>query len=282
MNRNFRTVVFAVVVGLVVALVGCGGGGSMSTPVKNGKPLDPQGNWLFTFTFNNSTVFLAGQLFELNPPTVTSNPMGTLLGAAITCEGSFVLNGQASGTNSISLTLTGDAHEPDPSNINLSLTGTIADNQQSMSGTYTANPGNCIDGPGTWTAQLLTPVTGNWSGTVSNTSANLSVAASLTENTDQTSPNMGQVTGTVMLSGMPCFSSTETLTIPPGQTGVNGGSSHVGENFFIVTSTDSNGISLETGGTVDQGATTYTPLGFKIHGGVCDGQNFTGTLTRQQ
>lgn len=286
MNRNFRTVVFAVVAGLLFALVGCGGSPSSSPISKGGKPLDPQGNWLFTFnenpgTTSANTVVLAGQLFELNPPVVTSNALGSLLGDLQPCPGSYLLNGQVSGTNSISLTLTGDANETtNPPNINVSLTGTIAGDQQHMSGTYSTTVGGCVSGSGTWTAVLLTPVTGNWSGTVSNSTANLSVTASLTENTDQTSPNMGQVTGTVALQGMPCFPSTETLNVLNNSVAV---SFHLGETLFIETPADNNGISLQTAGTVDEAATTYnTVAGFQIHGGVCDGQNFNGTLTRQQ
>lgn len=251
---------------LVLATIGCGGGGSTSSPINNNKPLDPQGNWLFTITGPN-TVVLAGQLFELNPPVVTSKSIFTPPGAPVICGGSYTLNGSASGVNDISLTLA------QPNNLSLSLVGTIADDQQHMSGTYTTTLSGCQSASGTWTARLLTSVTGNWSGTLSNNSTNLAVTASLTENVDQTAPNMGRVTGTVTLLGSPCFASSETFTLSD--------SSHIGEDLVIITSANTDGISLEANGIVDPDATTFNPeFAFTIHGGVCDGQNFTGSLTK--
>ena len=200
--------------------------------------------------------------------------MGTII-----CNGSFTFSGQASGTNTINLTA-------DQTNISggipvsLSLTGAIAADQQHMSGTWNVSKaGTCLGSVnGSWTAQLIVPVTGNWSGTMSNANTDLTITAALTENTDQTTPTMGQVTGTVTLLGSPCFASSDSLNIPPWSTTASPGI-HGGETLVINTAPDANGVHLETVGSVTADGTTFTPVTFTLRGGVCDGQSFSGTLT---
>jgi hypothetical protein len=274
-----RIASLVVLILVTLAFAGCGGSPqSQPGPTKQSQPLDPQGNWLFTFINNpgDTVLVVAGQLYELNPPTVTSNPMGTPLNQP-GCDGSFTFNGQASGTDSISLT----AQQINSKfNTKLNLTGTIAADQAHMSGAWTTEVPGCLGGTGTWSAQLLTAMTGNWSGTLSNATTNLTVTATLTENTDQTTTNMGMVTGTITLLGSPCFASADTFNIPPWNA-TSTPSFHAGEMFILIsTSPDAEGVTISTSGPVDPGATTFTPLGFTIHGGACDGQNFTGTLSR--
>src|SRR6185437_14143543 len=164
-----------------------------SNPAKpSSEPLDPQGNWLFTIqNQGGDTLTLAGLLFELNPPTVTSIGFATPVNDQLLCFGSFKIGGEASGTDSISLTVQQtDVNLP----ISIALTGTIAADQEHMSGSFATNTSSgCFIGSGTWSARLLTPLTGDWTGTMSNATTNLSVTASLIENTDQTTSTMGQV-----------------------------------------------------------------------------------------
>lgn len=277
----YRLIVMLVCVALVLPLTACGGHATTPpTTTKPGEPLDPQGNWLFTFT-SNTTLVIAGQLLELNVPTVTSRTLAPIPSTTQVnlCDGNFSMNGQASGTDSITLT----AQQSTPSTFfapaNLTLTGTIAADQAHMSGTYTTNTANsCVKTSGTWTASLLPAVTGTWTGTLGIDNAHtsdLSVTANLTEITDQTSPNMGQVTGTFTLSGSQCFATNETVTIATANPGV-----HLGETFNVITATNQDGISLEVSSQVSPDGHTFTPtFGFKIHGGTCDGQSFqSGTL----
>jgi hypothetical protein len=278
-SKIIRTLLAAVMIIVILSLAACGGG---SKPITNptsptqGLPLDPQGNWLFVFSGSKS-LNIAGQLYELSPPVVTSNPMGPV-GNNFICAGSFTFAGQASGTNTITMTAT-QINTPGVL-VKVSLTGTIADDQAHMSGTWTVSQsGDCLASTdsGTWTAQLLTAVTGNWSGTVSNGTNNLTVTAALTENVDQTSATMGQVTGTVTLLGSPCFASSDAMTLPPWNSTSSPGV-HGGETLIIATAPDSNGVHIETVGTVTPDGTTFTPLTFTIGGGACDGQSFTGPL----
>ncbi len=249
-----------IVLGLLF-LAGCGAATKTTTP---GQPLDPQGNWLFTFTGTDGATSLqfAGQLFELTSPIVTSNEMASAP-FGFTCGG-MTANGQASGTNTINLTVTEKDLANQPT---FALTGTIAADQEHMTGTYSSS-GACTatgQGAGTWAAQELTPVTGTWTGTASN---NDTLALALTENTDQTSVNMGQVTGTATIGGA-CFASQLNLT-----------GTHLGESLTLQSAADANGAVLNVTATVDPAAGSISAT-FSISGGPCDSQTFTANLTPQ-
>ncbi len=178
-----------------VVLVGCGGKPSTQPSGGSGSnPLDPQGNWEFNMLCSGncgSTAQFAGQLFELNPPTVTSKPM---LAFSNGC-GNFSLSvsGQASGTDSITFAVTELDTSRFHASANFQFQGTIAADQNSMSGTWTSTEtGGCVgSNSGTWEASLIAPFTGNYTGT-SNTGG-FSVSLGVTENTDQTSAQMGQL-----------------------------------------------------------------------------------------
>lgn len=272
MTKRISTLVVLLI--LAVAVIGCGGSPSNPTPGPKGQPLDPQGNWLFQFGGGSTNLSLAGQLYELNPPTVTSNPFGVAPGSN-SCPGSITFSGQASGTNSITLTAVQTGNGITQA-ITVALTGTIAADQAHMSGTWTLSQGvGCVSNTsGTWTAQLLTPVTGSWTGTVSSGSTNITVTASLTEVTDQTVPNMGQVTGTVTLNGAPCFAN-DAFTI--GSSGPNT-ATHGGE-LLIINASDASNVGIAVAGSVSPDGHTDTITSFQIHGGVCDGMNLSGTAS---
>jgi hypothetical protein len=126
----------------------------------------------------------------------------------------------------------------------------------------------------------LAPVTGTYSGTLTGNGNTISVAMSLTENTSQTSGNMGRVTGTISIGGSPCFNSNAPLTISEG--------SHLGEEIQLSTAPDVNGQSvgintIGIGVDPNTAAITLNPASsgsFGISGGACNGQVFTGTLTQ--
>jgi hypothetical protein len=272
-NRVFKYTVFVLLV--ATFLVGCGG--KSSTPSVNNKgPLDPQGNWLFNINGTPDSLHLAGTLFELNPPVVTSSTIGPVDNDFV-CDGSFTMNGSASGVSDI--TLTAQQVNTNSVPLALTLTGTIAVDQAHMSGTWSVkNHGPClIAQSGTWDAQLLTSVTGNWAGKFSDSIGDINVTASFTENVDQTKPDMGKVNGTITLLGSPCFSSSDTFSLAaPDLPNI-----HTGEILNINPLPDQNGVKLSTVGKVTPDGTSYTALVFKITGGVCDGRSLQGGLTKQ-
>jgi hypothetical protein len=254
---------------IVAALmtVACGSPAKSTTKTPT-EPLDPQGNWLFTFTGTDGTPALefAGQLFELTEPIVTSNEMGSAP-FGFGCGG-VTAAGQASGTNTINLTITEEEITGDPT---FSLTGTIADSQAAMSGNWSAANANeacTADGAtaGTWSAQLLTAVTGTWTGSASDGAG---LTAVVTENVDQTSVNMGQVTGTLTLSSSACFTGPLTVT-----------GTHLGESLTLNSNPDPDGAVFAAHATVTPTATSATGSA-TITGGPCDGQTTSFSLTPQ-
>lgn len=282
---------FGVVI-LAVALVvtACGGSSSTSSSPVKSSPLDLQGNWHFVVTDSEgvpATITFAGELFELVPPVVTSNSMLIFQPNGQPCIGDMIVGGQASGTDSIVLTAT---LQNNPQVSSMALTGTIASDQQHMSGAWTSSTQTCgvinLTGPGTWSAILITPVTGTWSGTMTGqpgtkTIGTLSVAFILTEDTLQTSRTMGQLTGQITIAGSSCFNSSVPVILEPQSGG--GGSLHVGLAVILSnTVPDATGAVIQASGqTSDVTSTSLTLNSFQIIGGACDGQNFTGTFTKQ-
>src|ERR1700688_1952640 len=132
-----RKTLLAVCLAFVLITVGCSKSATIGnpTPPKSVTPLDPQGNWLFTLNGTQQNLIFAGQLYELVSPTVTSNPMGPTSDDGPSCNTAFSAAGQASGTNTINLTVT---QQSTTSPSTFTLTGTIADSQAAMSGTWTA------------------------------------------------------------------------------------------------------------------------------------------------
>jgi hypothetical protein len=252
------------ILALLVCLVGCGG--QKTTPIPTpGQPLDPQGNWQFTMAASDSVgLDFAGQLYELAPPIVTAN---TMLGTGPDCRGTVRIGGQASGTDTITLSMSvSDSNTPGT----YALVGTIAPDQKSMSGTWSSsNTAGCTVLPsGTWSAFLLPPVTGTWTGTGDN---GLSVAASLTENTDQRSQTMGQISGSLTFGPSACFASTLPLSADYA------GNDHFAQSLTLTSAPDTNGAFVSSTGSVGTTSTDYSAV-FTITGGPCDGQTFTAAL----
>lgn len=266
-----KTIQAMLALSILAVCVACGGKPSNNNNNGSDSPLDPQGNWLFTLNGANSSLTFAGQLYELVPPNVTSNPM-----AAPACPGSGSLNpsGAASGTDTINLTVTQSGNNNNDANF--SLTGTIAPDQQSMSGTWTStNTNGCIvDTNGTWTAISLAPVNGTYVGT---TQSGIGITASLTENTDQTSTIMGQVTGTITFTNTSCFK--EALTLPAwSKTGP--ASLHGGQTLILSSAADANSVSVfAVSQDVDTSAMSFSAR-YSITGGACDGQTFVASMSR--
>ena len=294
MKKLISIAVLALTLAVSALFTACGSSSKSSTPgatTTSAKQLDPQGNWLFTVTDNNGTTLTWGEeLFELTPPAVTSN---TGIGYFVNGDWfTMGVSGTVSGTATITYTATGTNGIPGSMGATplgtLSLTGTIAESQTSTSGTWTTTglagtytAGFQAGDSGTWTAQLLAPVTGSYSGTLTGNGNTISVAASFTENTSQTSGNMGDVTGTITISGSPCFNSGTPLDLYAA--GNNLATIHIGEYFRGQTVPDANGqtVFFQTSPTgVDPATAALNNIGFNISGGPCNGQQFTGTLNQ--
>jgi hypothetical protein len=286
MAKNSVTLTFLSIVLLVLTLAftGCSNITNAVPPVPktNSQPLDPQGNWLFVLTDSHqSTWSFGGELFELTSPTVTSNNMGAV-SDPLNCNVSPILSGEASGTNSITLNLSGRVFSPSTPVPVYTLTGTIADDQQHMSGSFTSaqNSGCISTTSGTWTAMFIPAVNGTWNSTVNGGTITLS----MTENTDQTSINMGQITGTLTIGAGNTCAAAGTYTF-------DAGSVHVGEVVQLLA-TDSNKVQLFMRLTVDPAtnnsavgdpATSNNGVGgLTYSGGTCAQSGFFAlTFTKQ-
>lgn len=266
-----KTLKLTIILAVLAIAAGCG------TPSKTGgnnpgAPLDPQGNWLFTLTdSSNASWSFAGQLYELAPPTVTAPNGLSAFGACNAGTGgnsNLVLSSpaQVTGVADITFNFVSDPTASSPASY--TLTGTIATDEQHITGTYSGNsPCGVVTPTGTWTAQLIPAVTGTWSGTAEG----VTVSASVTENVDQTSANMGQLTGTLSIAGSPCMlDGTYTLA----------NSLHVSETV-LVGATDANGTALTGVFTVDPASPSAATGNVFYAGGPCDGQGFTFSLAKQ-
>lgn len=298
--KTIRTILTLSILAVCVA---CGGkptttnnGGGV--PVPAGKQLDPQGNWVFTMTAPNTNLVLTGQLYELVPPAVTS----VSISGPDVCTGQpslqqqafFGVAGTVSGTNDITITLTQQRSQNNVS-ATYTLTGTIAPDQQSITGTWAStNTNGCtVDTSGSFTATEVPPVTGTWAsqgetwysgynngaiGVTPGTWINpgFAVTMNLTENTDQTSPNMGQVTGTISMTdaNIPCFSGPLTIT-----TG-----SHIGGGAGTVnlsTAPDANGAVLFVVNAEMLPGPVAGMWSFSVQGGYCNNQTFEIQMVQQ-
>jgi hypothetical protein len=222
-------------------LTACGGG-------SNNNNTDPPsasiaGNWQMSlqpesvttstraqsgFILQNGNT-LTGQLFLLNPPcSGTSNVSGSIAGSSV----SLALN---------------------PTGISVSLSGTVGSSPNSMSGNYSilsmgCTGNNASPANGTWTANLVTPVSGNFQGTFTHSSTPYSATGTITQGPNTGSLN-ATLTGTLSITGY-CFTSANIAG------GVSGTSA-------VMNLLDSNGNQI---GAIE-GTTSL------------DGSSMTGTFT---
>ena len=213
----------------------CGGGSSVAPP-----QVSPQvgGNWQFSLSTTGTTFFASpiqgGFLLQKNGSVTGQIAFSIVLpsqngGLPITCNsGTAVMVGTVSG-QSVKLTATiGSLDYPNGNPISQTIIlseGTLSsDNSSIRSGTYTVTPGyGYVNGQltacgtaqdaGTWSANMVPPLTGGFQGFFHSTTANQDFPVS---GTFSQGPNIGAVTGTVtgtvlfqdpitLLNDFPCF-----------------------------------------------------------------------------
>ncbi len=213
----------------------CGGSSSVAPP-----QVSPQvgGNWQFSLSTAGTTFFASpiqgGFLLQKNGSVTGQIAFSIVLpsqngGLPITCNsGTAVVVGTLSG-QSVNLTATiGSLDYPNGNPISQTITlseGTLSsDNSSIQNGMYTVTPGygyvnsqltacGTAQDAGTWSANLVPPLTGGFQGFFHSTSANQDFPVS---GTFSQGPNIGAVTGTVtgtvlfqdpitLLNDFPCF-----------------------------------------------------------------------------
>ncbi len=190
----------------------CGGGGSSSS--QNG-PLS--GNWQLAFQQ------------EFPHPPITFPVSGFLLQSKNSVTGSFVVPGDCSGAGPVTGTLSGQSVTLtiNEGGSTLTLTGQVSSDNKSMAGSYAGVGGGCgaTSTTGTWSAILVPPLTGNFTGTISNSTymelvtgvtppAPIMVSGTMTQSSNIGASN-ASLSGTITATTYPCFytaSLTGTIT----------------------------------------------------------------------
>jgi len=202
--------------------IGCGSKSSTST---NG-PLT--GNWQLNLTQNYPTpsaqLSASGFLVQASNSLTGSVQGPVIIGASEfhECGGQGPLTGTISGQD-VTFSLT-------PGGATLQFAGAISSDNTSMSGTYQGLSGACYNQSstsGTFTAQLVPPLNGSFTGTLnsgnymealngSTTPVPVSVSGSFTQspNADSSSATL---TGTITAAGYPCFTTASMVGTISGQ-----------------------------------------------------------------
>jgi hypothetical protein len=218
-----RVLLTTLVVFLSFTFTACGGSGPSSSTTAGG-PLT--GNWQMSLVqeypapvtplsvsgfLTQSNQTLAG---SVEGPTITKTS-GTVCGGTAQITGT--VNGQ---TVAFTENLGGTTYN---------FTGTLSSDNQSMAGVYVGQGGACFAQPttGTWSALLIPPLDGNFTGTLSGSSymalltgitpvAPITVSGSITQSSNAGGSN-ASLTGTITATGYPCFSTVSLSGTISGQ-----------------------------------------------------------------
>ena len=218
-----RVLLTTVLVFLSFAFTACGGSGNSNSTSAVG-PLT--GNWQISLIQEYPTpvtpLSISGFLTQsdqtvagsVNGPTIT-NSKGPVCGGTAQITGT--VNGQ---TVALTENLGGTTYN---------FTGTLSSDNQSISGDYAGQGGACFpqSTTGTWTALLIPPLTGSFTGTLSDSSymtlltglspvAPIQVSGSITQSANAGGSN-ASLTGTIAAVGYPCFSTVSLSGTISGQ-----------------------------------------------------------------
>jgi hypothetical protein len=189
-----------VVVAFTALLAGCGGDSSNNQPQGNA---DVSGNWHAIATSQVAPTSTDLDMFIVQSGTSLASTLVLLNGTRCASEGT--LTGTVD-RKAVDLTIR-ETDGPDTITVPGSTDGLT------ITGSYSIS-GSCDGGDtGTFSADLIPTITGSrWSGSTISVNGTLSFTADLHED------SRGNLTGTMIFSGSPCFS---TLTITGNQAGTS-------------------------------------------------------------
>jgi hypothetical protein len=202
-----------VLVSLLIPLGGCGGGNNTPTAPVGALSGNWQLNLLQIEPRPQTALSLSGFIVD-SENALTGSVQVPPLGPGNHCGGVSTLTGTVNGP-AVTLSL-------NTGGTNLSLTGTISSDNQTMFGDYQGPPGSgcyLLATSGTWNAFLVPSLTGSFTGTLANSSymqnllgqstvPPIVVSGTMTQNTNVDAS--ATLTGTINAVGYPCFS-TATL-----------------------------------------------------------------------
>jgi hypothetical protein len=189
----------------VLLLTGCGGSSGTS------QAGDLSGNWQMTLQNATSSETQSGFLLQTGN-TLTGGVLfsGQTISGQTTCEGVGSAVGQASGTN-VTLTVT-------PAGQTMNLTGTVANNATSMSGSYSILASGCGQTEvGTWNAHQVNPLTGTFQATFISVdfATVFHFTGSITEGPN-TGASQATLSGSMISSDAACFSAASVSGVISG------------------------------------------------------------------
>lgn len=252
----------------VLISAGCGGANPSTT---TGGPLS--GNWQLNLVQNYPTpqtqLSASGFIVESSSALTGSVQGPTTLSSNGThnCGGVGPLTGTISGQD-VTFSL-------NPGGTTFTFTGTISSDNTSMSGSYEAAGVGCYVQPGTtgtWTASLIPPLNGNFTGALTNSTymslltgqtppPPISVSGTINQSTNAGASN-ASLTGTISAVGYPCFVTASLTGTVSGQSvnlsvfGYNG--EQIGTLTSAVAAPGSSGPTIN--GTLTLGETTATTV----------------------
>lgn len=235
-------------------------------PVGSNLPVPVAGNWQITST-DPAAARLASLSGELSGSgaKITGIVHANSASACIAPSAQIALTGSADAANALSLTgasLAGGT---------LTISGTLAADGKSIQGAhYMVTGGTCAFAAALATAQAFSSITGNYTGTFSDSYGQvLSISAMLTQTPAADGTGNFQLSGTGTLGTNPCFASPATIS----NSQVTGGS-------FTLTYNDPNlANSVTASGTFSTDGSTLTVTNWSLSG-ACGADSGTGLLTR--
>ncbi len=258
-GRFLKALGFAALAFPLLISASCGGG---SSPSPGSGPLS--GNWqvnlLQVYPAPEKNLSVSGFLIESSTALAGSVQGPTIInqGGILNCGGTGLVSGSVSGQNV--------TFSVNPGGTVFNFTGVISSDNMSMSGSYVAQGGACFTTPtsGTFTASLIPPLNGSFTGTFSNSQymgaytgqsipPPIVVSGTLTQ-TPNVGANNASVTGTITTTGYPCFATAVLTGTISGDTvllnvfGYNGdliGS--IGSGSPAIVANGTSGVSLTTG-----------------------------------
>jgi hypothetical protein len=205
----------------VLASITLGCGGTTPAPASGSS----SGNWQFTlvqgYPTPASSFGVSGFMVEAHDGSVTGNLEVPPLGKSGNCAGVASAVGTINGQ---SVTLAIDVFGTE-----INLTGTVSTDGTTMSGDYQGPQGACFTQPttGTWSAFLVPPLNGSFTGTInsktymeaitgSQTPVPVAVTGTLTQS-DNAGGSNATISGTINATNYPCFATANVTGTISGQ-----------------------------------------------------------------
>lgn len=269
-----------------VALVGCGSDSNLTLT---------QGNWSIAATSNGdgpthngkkhdgkikSNASQADFYIGGNITQTGSNVAGTMYIVGSDCLDSssgIAFTGTVKGTQ---VTLTSPSLEGQV--ITVTASGTSTSTTTALTGTY-AVVGGCDDGDtGTLTANLVTPITGTWNGSLSNCDAGVNGCSNATISFDMTQATTVSDDGTFALTGNISYTNSGCGTVSGTITGGFIAGQFVTLNATTTDTSEGTESFTYDFALLDNPTTPANMTGtYSVSGGNCDGDQQVLTLSLQ-